>query len=240
MPEKNTPADAYEGLRRTFIALARRLAPEDLERTVPATPAWTVHDVLAHVVGITADLNASEFGDGDADDWTARQVEVRRGRAVEELVDEWNVEAPAFEGGLELFGNEVGMHYVGDLAQHIIDVQAALDVVPSMDAMALRLGLDFYLGDLDERLSARGIGVELLIDDQLLAIGARPPAARVQLSAFEAFRAIGGRRSLAQLRSLPWDGESDQLVDVLSAYPVPAVDLVDGEGDDASVTLPPQ
>jgi hypothetical protein len=32
---------------------------------VPATPAWEERDVLAHEVGITADLNTLWFGDGN-------------------------------------------------------------------------------------------------------------------------------------------------------------------------------
>ena len=33
----------------------------DVNHVVPATPAWTVHDVLAHVIGLAADLNAQRF-----------------------------------------------------------------------------------------------------------------------------------------------------------------------------------
>jgi hypothetical protein len=225
----STPAVAYERLRRAFIALVRTLDAGVLECVVPATPAWTVHDVLAHVVAIPADLNASNFGDGDADAWTARQVEERRGRPVGELVEEWSTEAPTFEAGLTLFGDDIGKHYVGDLAQHLIDVMAVVGAASSIDAEALMFGLDFYLDELHARLAGRGIGLELWVDEQRIALGAATPAASVHLSAFEAFRALGGRRSIAQLRSMSWAGDPDPVVELLSAYPPPDDDLVDVE-----------
>jgi hypothetical protein len=40
-----------------FIDLARRLSQDELARVVAPTPAWTVHDVLAHVLP-AADLEA--------------------------------------------------------------------------------------------------------------------------------------------------------------------------------------
>src|SRR5262245_47979188 len=94
------PSALYERERVAFLTYVQRLSPEQLEPTVPATPAWSVRDVLAHVVGITADLNARRFGDGDGDTWTATQVGVRRGRSIAELTAEWDREAPLFETGL--------------------------------------------------------------------------------------------------------------------------------------------
>src|SRR3954471_23082995 len=223
----STPAVAYERLRRQFVALVRKLDATDLRPTVPATPAWTVHDVLAHVVGIPADLNASKLGDSDANAWTARQVEERRNSSVEQMTAEWSREAPAFESGLTLFGDDIGKHYVGDLGQHLIDVQAALGLPPSIDREALLFGLDFYLDDLHERLVSADIGAELSIDDRRIVVGAATPVAGLHSSAFEVFRALGGRRSLAQLGHLSWEGDAGQLVRHLSAYPLPEADLVD-------------
>lgn len=79
----------YRAKRRELMALARTLADDQLGIVVPATPAWSVRDVVSHVVGITADLNALRFGPGDADAWTAEQVRTRRNNTIDELDGEW-------------------------------------------------------------------------------------------------------------------------------------------------------
>jgi hypothetical protein len=62
--------EIYEAARRGLVELLRSASDEELTRVVPATPEWSVHDALAHVVGITADLNADNFGT-DGDVWNA-------------------------------------------------------------------------------------------------------------------------------------------------------------------------
>jgi hypothetical protein len=66
-----------------LIALVRAATVEEMERTVPAGPDWRVRDVLAHVAGLTADLNGGDLGPGDPDAWTARQIDRFRAGAVE-------------------------------------------------------------------------------------------------------------------------------------------------------------
>jgi hypothetical protein len=82
--------ELYDGKRHELVDLMRSLGDEDLATMVPATPAWSVSDVLSHVVGITADLNAQRFDVVDPDEWTARQVRERQGRSVDELAQEWD------------------------------------------------------------------------------------------------------------------------------------------------------
>ena len=69
-------------------ALAGSLEPEDLTRRVPATPDWTVHDVLAHLAGSPADVLAGRMDDAPSAAWTARHVAERAARSAEELVAE--------------------------------------------------------------------------------------------------------------------------------------------------------
>src|SRR5262245_44738050 len=54
--------DLYEALRREMITLYESFDARQLGTLVLATPEWSVRDVLCHVVGITADLNAQNFG----------------------------------------------------------------------------------------------------------------------------------------------------------------------------------
>ena len=92
----------YQRLRRRLMATARSLDSDVLALTVPATPAWSVRDAVAHVVGIAHDLNAQRFDVIEPDEWTARQVRERRDATIDDLEVEWDREAPRFEEGLRL------------------------------------------------------------------------------------------------------------------------------------------
>jgi len=50
-------AALYEDLRQELIGILRAASDAELEQTVAASPEWRVRDVLAHVTGITHDLN---------------------------------------------------------------------------------------------------------------------------------------------------------------------------------------
>ena len=218
----------YEGERLALLALVRSLSPEQLRTVVPATPAWTVHDVVAHVVGITADLNAGDLGGDDGDSWTARQVERRSGRSIDELATEWDAEAPTFEDGLRLFGYELGSHFLGDLLQHRADLDHALGRPRrSDDDEALMVALDFYLDSFHQSLLEAGVAAEAIVDGERWELGGGDVVASVTAGRFELFRALGGRRADAQLRALDWTGDVDLVVPLVSRYGLPTTALVE-------------
>lgn len=223
------PASLYDTLRRSFVRLAGGLSNEQLATPVPATPAWTVVDVLAHVVGITDDLNSGRFGQGmTADEWTAAQVETRRGRSVEELATEWDAEAPKFVGGLRALGYSIGAHYLGDLLQHVADIQHALKLPPPPDDETLLVATDFYLESFDEALRTVGLGaVVVTTGDEGFTIGVGEIVAELDAPRYEVFRALGGRRSERQIRGLDWRGDLDRVLPTVSRYPLPEHDIVE-------------
>lgn len=214
----------YEEKRRDFVALARSLSPEQLAMTVPATPLWSVQDVMAHVIGITADLNAQEFWHvGGPDAWTAAQVQSRRGQPVDELVDEWDAEAPQFVEGLRILGYEIGSHYVGDLLLHLIDVQHALELPVRRNEPAVVVSLDFYVSSFEEALEGVGVGaVEITAGHDTWTVGFGDVVARIRGDAFDLLRALGGRRTEDQIRAMDWEGDIDAVLSVVSRYPLPA------------------
>lgn len=218
----------YGAKRRELVDLLAALDAGDLGTMVPATPAWSVRDVLAHVVGITADLNAQRFDVADPDEWTARQVRERQGRSVAELADEWEREAPLFEEGLRLLGYEIGSHYVGDLLQHTADVCHALGRGRLADDEALAVGLDFYRIELDRALtrSQRGT-VVIQVAGEEWPLGTGPTIGTLRASRFDIFRTLGGRRSESQIRAMHWSGDVDAILPVISPYPLPEHPLDD-------------
>jgi uncharacterized protein (TIGR03083 family) len=224
------PASHYRATRRALVSLLEGQQPDVLDQTVAACPDWRIRDVVAHLVGITADLNAGHLPgpDEDSEDWTARQVATRGGATIAELLHEWELEAPRFEEGLTLFGYELGSHFLGDLLQHVSDIRATLGVDRVTDDLTLAVALDFYADATHRSLSddADG-GVALVLGEDRLTLGPSPVVAEVVTDRFEAFRVLGGRRSLAQIRALHWAGDVDRVAHRLSRYPVPTVDLVD-------------
>jgi uncharacterized protein (TIGR03083 family) len=202
-----------------------------LTRTVRATPAWTVHDVLAHVVAITADLNAQRFdgaADGDGDAWTAAQVAARRDASIDDLAAEWDREAPLFETGLRLFGYSFGAHYLGDLLQHVGDIRTTLGIDPTRDDETIAVALDFYLESFEETLNEAALGaVEVHSGDERWTLGTGAVVATVTAPRYELFRALGGRRTLDQIRSLDWTGDAEPIIGLVSRYPPPS-ELLEG------------
>jgi uncharacterized protein (TIGR03083 family) len=89
--------DAWAQTVRNVIDLGRTLRPDDAERATDC-PGWTVFDQVAHVAGAEAlvageqepdtDVSAHEHVRNDFGARMERFVEARRGRALEDVLDE--------------------------------------------------------------------------------------------------------------------------------------------------------
>ena len=55
---------------------------------MPATPAWTVHDVIAHLAGCPADMISGRMDGAPSPAWSERHVGERAGLPVADLVAE--------------------------------------------------------------------------------------------------------------------------------------------------------
>jgi uncharacterized protein (TIGR03083 family) len=171
----------YEQVRHRFAALLVTLDASQLATRVPATPAWTVHDVVAHLVGLAADLNAQRFpadDDPGGSAWNDAQISSRRVAPLDELLAEWDREGPTFAAGLQLFGRETECHFVGDLVTHVLDVAEALAVPFDVGADAVHMALEHYDAFVHERLDALGVAMPGAVDalapvDRLRLLSAR-------------------------------------------------------------------
>ena len=218
----------YETIRARFIALVRDLNPDAQDRSVEATPEWRVRDVLAHVAGLTEDLNAGNFGTGDADAFTRAQVDRHRGSTLDEVVRAWDREAPAFEDGLRLFGYELGNHFVGDLFIHFVDVCASTGRAIERESAAMWVSLDWYLDSFEAAVDEFGLGaLEVVTEPERRVIGHGDVLATVRAAPFEILRACAGRRSAAQVRAFAWTGDAERFLGHVSRYSFPATDLQD-------------
>lgn len=78
----------YRGNATALADLVRALTPAQLDTPVPASPAWTAHEVVAHLAGGAADAVTGRMDGAPAPEWTARHVGERRHLPVDDLVEE--------------------------------------------------------------------------------------------------------------------------------------------------------
>ncbi|GFG71332.1 maleylpyruvate isomerase family mycothiol-dependent enzyme [Mycolicibacter senuensis] len=204
----------YRAARGRIGALAAGLGDHQLRTPVPATPGWTVHHVLAHLVGGAADVLAGRLDGAPGDSWTARHVAERRRRPVEELLDEWQRAAPAVEASLP--ERHTGPNLAADAICHEADLHEALGLArtdrehwqPFLAAMGHFPG---------RRLRDTAT---LVITDELdrqWRCGSGESVMELRADGYELLRGLFSRRSRRQIAGWDWS-------------PAPPAELVDGFG----------
>ena len=142
-------ASEWRAGHERVCALVEQVArdrPEDLERPVPATPDWTGRQLLAHMVGLGADVLDGDEPDDHHEDWTRAQVESRATSSALELVAEWR----ALADRMETYLREQSPRPLGDLLIHEQDLRGGLEA-PGARASE---GLALVRATMAERLGA--------------------------------------------------------------------------------------
>jgi uncharacterized protein (TIGR03083 family) len=200
-------AQTYGALRRRVEDLVRDADDEQLERHTPATPDWRVRDVVAHLSGITADINAGNLDGVATDAWTARQVDARQDWSVDRLLEEWDTEAAKVEAVMATLPEVAVGQMTMDAATHEQDIRGALERPGARDCDAIEVGFDWGVALLASM--ADGADTTLLIETEagsaMAGSGARQVCVRVPR--YELFRTMTGRRSTEQIRAFEWDCE---------------------------------
>ena len=119
-------AAAYAEARERISALLRE-HPEKADATdVPACPGWTPKDVAGHLTGVCADILAGRLEGLATDPWTAAQVDERRTKTLDEVLDEWKEVGPQVEQLLPSFPEWAAKQLVFDALSHELDLRDAL------------------------------------------------------------------------------------------------------------------
>lgn len=204
MPEPH--AIAYREIRGRVRAFVESVDPSTLDSVVAATPTWRVHDVLAHMVGVTDDVINGRLDGVASDPWTQAQVDARRDASLAEMLAEWDEKSPQFEGLLRSAPAEIAGQAIFDAATHEHDLRAALGSVGARDSDAIAVGWDWILGA-RTRSGAPAICFVAESDEQTSGVG--EAVARVEAPRFELFRAVSGRRTAAEIAQYRWDRDPD-------------------------------
>lgn len=199
--------EPYRAVADRVIALATG-APDRLDEPVPACPGWSARDVIHHLVGLCQDWVSGNLDVYASDAWTTDQVERFRGKSITEVADAWRVALDEFA---QLDESPIGATPAswgfGDAVVHEADLRPVLAPGTRVPADAVGLGLRAAI--------ARWRGELASFDAPPLRILApdlrewwfgeeSPDAASVTANAYEWFRALFGRRSLAQVEAYDW------------------------------------
>ena len=201
-------ASAYRALRERVTELTSGLDDETASRLAPATPAWRIKDVVAHLVGVTEDVIGGNLAAAGRDEWTEAQVGPRRDRSLEELLGEWNERAPTFETLVPAIPIFERGQLLFDAETHEQDVRGALGVVGGRDSDAFGIAWGWaaaIVGQMRDGHQAGALCLRTERGDEIVGVG--DVTATVAADRFELFRAMTGRRSVTQVKAYPWDGE---------------------------------
>jgi len=202
---------AYQGVRSRTLGLLRPLSDEQALLTVPACPAWTIHDLVCHLYGVIEDILEGRLEGAGSDPWTAAQIARHAPLSLTELCDAWEQSAERFDDVLVHIPSPVNLRIVMDQATHEHDLRHTLGQFGAQDSDAIAMGTIWLLGSVGQDLT-----------EQFTSVDA---------SRFETFRALSGRRSRRQLAALGFPAEA--FAERLAGSPisVPEGDLVEPQAN---------
>jgi uncharacterized protein (TIGR03083 family) len=192
----------YRKARARVADLAAMLSNEQLQAPIPATPRWTAHELLAHLVGCAADAASGRVDGAPGDQWTARHVGERRRHSVGELLVEWDRVGLAAESTLteeQIFGPNMA----ADVICHEADLHEALGL-PRVDREHWQPFLEVMMLYLRQQLR-HGTTV-LILDDEghQWSCGSGEPTTLLRADGYELLRATHSRRSRRQIVAWDW------------------------------------
>ncbi len=186
-------AQLYRDHVDAVAAMATDLTDDDLATTVPASPAWTVHHVVAHLAGCPADMISGRMDGAPTSAWSDRHVGERVGLPVADLVAEIRGNTDAL---IATFDGNDRPAPVWDMAVHHADLHEAL----GRGALAAPLWEPVLAGAAPYRLGEQPVTVRA--GDATYGGG----GPELDVAPYELFRTLFSRRSRTQIAA--WAGDS--------------------------------
>jgi uncharacterized protein (TIGR03083 family) len=189
------PGVLYRSCRERITVLVT--APGvDPDLVVPATPFWTVHDVVAHLAGIAQDATSGNMAGAPGDDWTAAQIVRGADRSIAELVAQWQELGPLLEGFFSSPAGASSSAGVYDVHCHEADLRNAFGLPVAVPADFLAWAAEGMRDGFRSAVADAGL-----------------PPVDLQIPDLEWFRGRLGRRTEAEVRAFPWPVDPDPYLD---------------------------
>jgi uncharacterized protein (TIGR03083 family) len=201
------------------VDLVQSLDADEAERSVPACPDWTVTQLLAHMVGLNADVLAGDEPDDHNSTWTQRQVDRRAGREPADLVAEWL----ALTQPMQDWMREHGTRPLNDAVIHEQDMRGAVDRPGGRDSDGLVAVREAMAERFATRVRAAHLApVELRSPVWIFSTGDGDPGLELFAPEFDLTRALMTRRTADQLRQWSTAGAIDPYLPVFASLgPLP-------------------
>jgi uncharacterized protein (TIGR03083 family) len=231
-------ADIYASLRNELSELVLSLDDADRVRPVPATPGWTITDLIRHLTGDVVTLLEGDWPRGffagmgertaivKLNEWTGKHVSERADQSLEETFAEWDKAAsrvvpmmrgdePWPEGVPELAARVL----ITDVAVHQHDIYGALGIERDRTAVPIKIALAGYIAMFGMRLQSDGVPpLRFEAEDKTWIAGGEDAGTSAKSTRFEFFRALSGRRSPEQLRAYEWTGSPEPYLKYFYPY----------------------
>jgi uncharacterized protein (TIGR03083 family) len=201
----------YAQARQRVSELALSLSGPEVATPVAACPGWTVHDVVAHLVGLVGDAVEGRLKGIPTEEQTKEQVARHRDVSMGDMLDAWAVFAPPFEDVVRT--SEI-WPAVMDCVSHEHDIRAALNRPGNRDIDFVRLGAERLARSID-------VGARVAIsftDGTTIESGTGDRTYRLHTTPFELMRLRLGRRTRDEVLALDWSSDATPIVDELFVF----------------------
>lgn len=211
--QATTTPHVYAAVRNELIDGLVELDAAAASLPVPACPAWTVKDVVAHVTGLNAEYLAGLTGLG-SDEATIRQVRDRATVTLADIAAEWGSLADRIA---ERFASDEYMAsaLLADLVVHVYDLVEVLAQPTNEAAGATPTSAHRYVPLLQQRLLEK-MQIALSVE---LADGTRWPASEgeqamtLHTDPHSFLRGVTGRLTRQQVEAFEWSADPTAILD---------------------------
>lgn len=177
-------AQSYSELRRRTIAMLRDIPADMVEAQVPHCPSWTVRETVCHLIGVPEDVLAGNMEGVTTETWTQAQVQRHKSDSLDELLNIWESIGDTIDLLIPQFPEPINSQFVFDANAHEQDIRYAISSPGARDALSVTVSANWVRN--------------------FLAGHSHPQAKEIlqaEVSDFDLFRSLGGRRTLAQVRA---------------------------------------
>lgn len=123
--------EVYARCVEGIVGIGEGPGADDPKRPVPATPRWTIHEVVAHLAGVGHDAVTGRMDGAPSPAWTERHVAERAATPLPDLLAELRSNLPALAPMLR---DNPRPALVWDASTHLADLHEALGLgVPPVD-----------------------------------------------------------------------------------------------------------
>jgi uncharacterized protein (TIGR03083 family) len=160
-----------------------------------------VHDVVAHLAGISEDATSGNMEGAPGEAWTAAQIARGEGRSIDDLVAQWTANAPMLEGFFSSPAASSSLAGVFDVHCHEADLRHAFGLPIDIPADFLAWAADSMRTRFSDAVQEAGLA-----------------AVQLKIGDLEWFRGRLGRRTEAEVRAYPWPGDPEPYLDTFFVF----------------------